>query len=286
MPSSGPDRARRLIVVLGYSDGRSHELHPICAARLEHAARLADEGEGSSGDQDQGRNESRESDDDATLVGRIVRNPGRRSGEHDRRDGFGQQLPKEQGQRSKPHPLLEIRVGGAGYPRLTGASRCEQDDLGVGGRPPDLLHVPVRDVIVKDHGVRLLRPKRGEQPFLVIRLGHDSEAVVFQEPPDQGSLGIDRPGDGDSDAVASRSLPHLTRSSPLGTHPSFSTSGRGRQNPGVMTRIYLRDGNGQAKGPGGPGPTVRIGKIAKKGKSASSMPWTATPERLRTNRMG
>lgn len=38
MQSSGPER---LIVVLGYSDGRSQELHPICAARLEHAARLA-----------------------------------------------------------------------------------------------------------------------------------------------------------------------------------------------------------------------------------------------------
>jgi hypothetical protein len=42
MPSSEP---RRLIVVLGYSDGRSHELHPICAARLEHAAALAGEGD-------------------------------------------------------------------------------------------------------------------------------------------------------------------------------------------------------------------------------------------------
>lgn len=41
MPSSGP----RLIVVLGYSDGRSPELHPICAARLEHAAGLAAEGD-------------------------------------------------------------------------------------------------------------------------------------------------------------------------------------------------------------------------------------------------
>ena len=37
--------ARRLIVVLGYSDGRSHELHPICAARLEHAAGLVGEGD-------------------------------------------------------------------------------------------------------------------------------------------------------------------------------------------------------------------------------------------------
>jgi uncharacterized SAM-binding protein YcdF (DUF218 family) len=37
--------ARRLIVVLGYSAGRSGELHPICAARLEHAARLAGEGD-------------------------------------------------------------------------------------------------------------------------------------------------------------------------------------------------------------------------------------------------
>jgi uncharacterized SAM-binding protein YcdF (DUF218 family) len=33
--------ASRLLVVLGYSEGRTHELHPICAARLEHAARLA-----------------------------------------------------------------------------------------------------------------------------------------------------------------------------------------------------------------------------------------------------
>jgi DUF218 domain len=31
----------RLVVVLGYSDGRSEELHPICAARLEAAAALA-----------------------------------------------------------------------------------------------------------------------------------------------------------------------------------------------------------------------------------------------------
>ena len=37
--------ARRLIVVLGYSAGRSGELHPICAARLEHAASLAGEGD-------------------------------------------------------------------------------------------------------------------------------------------------------------------------------------------------------------------------------------------------
>jgi uncharacterized SAM-binding protein YcdF (DUF218 family) len=37
--------ARRLIVVLGYSDGRSHELHPICAARLDHAAGLVREGD-------------------------------------------------------------------------------------------------------------------------------------------------------------------------------------------------------------------------------------------------
>ena len=34
---------RRLIVVLGYSDGRRDELHPICAARVEHAAGLAGE---------------------------------------------------------------------------------------------------------------------------------------------------------------------------------------------------------------------------------------------------
>jgi uncharacterized SAM-binding protein YcdF (DUF218 family) len=42
MPSSAPER---LIVVLGYSDGRGDELHPICAARLAHAARLAREGD-------------------------------------------------------------------------------------------------------------------------------------------------------------------------------------------------------------------------------------------------
>ena len=41
MRSSAP----RLIVVLGYSDGRSQELHPICAARLEHAATLAGDGD-------------------------------------------------------------------------------------------------------------------------------------------------------------------------------------------------------------------------------------------------
>ena len=40
-----PSSARRLIVVLGYSDGRSHELHPICSARLDHAATLAGEGD-------------------------------------------------------------------------------------------------------------------------------------------------------------------------------------------------------------------------------------------------
>jgi uncharacterized SAM-binding protein YcdF (DUF218 family) len=40
MPSSGPER---LVVVLGYSRGRRGELHPICAARLEHAAALARE---------------------------------------------------------------------------------------------------------------------------------------------------------------------------------------------------------------------------------------------------
>jgi uncharacterized SAM-binding protein YcdF (DUF218 family) len=31
----------RLVVVLGYSSGRGDGLHPICAARLAHAARLA-----------------------------------------------------------------------------------------------------------------------------------------------------------------------------------------------------------------------------------------------------
>lgn len=36
-------RPERLIVVLGYSDGRSRELHPICAARLARAAELAGE---------------------------------------------------------------------------------------------------------------------------------------------------------------------------------------------------------------------------------------------------
>ena len=35
----------RLIVVLGYSDGSSGELHPICAARLDGAAALAREAE-------------------------------------------------------------------------------------------------------------------------------------------------------------------------------------------------------------------------------------------------
>lgn len=45
MPSSAPERARRLVVVLGYSDGRQRELHPICAARLAHAARLVQEGD-------------------------------------------------------------------------------------------------------------------------------------------------------------------------------------------------------------------------------------------------
>jgi uncharacterized SAM-binding protein YcdF (DUF218 family) len=40
-----PSSAHRLIVVLGYSDGRSNELHPICAARLDHAAGLVREGD-------------------------------------------------------------------------------------------------------------------------------------------------------------------------------------------------------------------------------------------------
>lgn len=44
MPSSAP-RVPRLLVVLGYSDGRTDDLHPICAARLEHAARLAGAGD-------------------------------------------------------------------------------------------------------------------------------------------------------------------------------------------------------------------------------------------------
>jgi DUF218 domain len=33
----------RLVVVLGYSSGRRAELHPICSARLAHAARLVDD---------------------------------------------------------------------------------------------------------------------------------------------------------------------------------------------------------------------------------------------------
>jgi uncharacterized SAM-binding protein YcdF (DUF218 family) len=33
---------KRLVVVLGFSDGRRAELHPVCAARLEQAARLVD----------------------------------------------------------------------------------------------------------------------------------------------------------------------------------------------------------------------------------------------------
>lgn len=35
----------RLVVVLGFSDGSREELHPVCAARLEQAARLADRGD-------------------------------------------------------------------------------------------------------------------------------------------------------------------------------------------------------------------------------------------------
>jgi hypothetical protein len=31
---------RRVVVVLGYSDGGAGSLHPVCAARLDHAARL------------------------------------------------------------------------------------------------------------------------------------------------------------------------------------------------------------------------------------------------------
>jgi uncharacterized SAM-binding protein YcdF (DUF218 family) len=38
-------RRKRLIVVLGYSAGRRGELHPICAARLEHAAGLVGDGD-------------------------------------------------------------------------------------------------------------------------------------------------------------------------------------------------------------------------------------------------
>jgi hypothetical protein len=33
--------AGRVLVVLGYSDGGSGELHPVCRARLDHAARIA-----------------------------------------------------------------------------------------------------------------------------------------------------------------------------------------------------------------------------------------------------
>ena len=36
---------RRLVAVLGYSSRRGRELHPICLARLEHAAREAREGD-------------------------------------------------------------------------------------------------------------------------------------------------------------------------------------------------------------------------------------------------
>ena len=35
------DRPERLVVVLGYSDGGAGALHPVCRARLEHAARIA-----------------------------------------------------------------------------------------------------------------------------------------------------------------------------------------------------------------------------------------------------
>ena len=34
---------RRVIVVLGYSDGRTDGLHPICAARLSRAAEISTE---------------------------------------------------------------------------------------------------------------------------------------------------------------------------------------------------------------------------------------------------
>lgn len=34
-------RGRRVLVVLGYSDGGAGELHPVCRARLEHAAEIA-----------------------------------------------------------------------------------------------------------------------------------------------------------------------------------------------------------------------------------------------------
>src|SRR5881397_1431266 len=51
--------------------------------------------------------------------------------------------------------------------------------------PPALPDVPIRDIVVQDHGVGLLGPKRGEQFLPVVRLGHDGESVVFEEPPDQ-----------------------------------------------------------------------------------------------------
>lgn len=36
---------RRLVAVLGYSDGRSDELHPVCSARLERAAEVVEPGD-------------------------------------------------------------------------------------------------------------------------------------------------------------------------------------------------------------------------------------------------
>jgi uncharacterized SAM-binding protein YcdF (DUF218 family) len=42
---SGDQPAGRIVAVLGYSDGRSEGLHPICAARLECAAELAAAGD-------------------------------------------------------------------------------------------------------------------------------------------------------------------------------------------------------------------------------------------------
>lgn len=53
-----PSSARRLVVVLGYSEGRSEELHPIAAARLAHAAELV-------------------GDDDTVLLSGWSRRPGR-----------------------------------------------------------------------------------------------------------------------------------------------------------------------------------------------------------------
>jgi hypothetical protein len=83
--------------------------------------------------------------------------------------------------------------------------------------------------------------ERGEQFLTVVRLGHHGEAIVFQEPPDQGSFGVDGPGDGDSDAVAGDAFSHCPSSSPtLSTgivssppNPMVVIRGQWRQIPGV-----------------------------------------------------